>query len=94
MDYSPPDSSLHWFSRQEYWSGKPFPSPEGLSDPEIEPASAALVAGFFTAEHQGREAPVSYDYPPEYKHPEDRDPIHIDLLNIPSGVSVNAYGMT
>ena len=44
--------------------------------------------------HRGREAPVSYDYPPEYKHPEDRDPIHIDLPNMPSGVSVNAYGMT
>ena len=25
------------FSRQEYWSGLPFPSPEDLPDPEIEP---------------------------------------------------------
>ena len=30
------------FSRQEYWSGLPFPSPEGLPDPGIEPRSAAL----------------------------------------------------
>ena len=27
MDFSPPDSSVHGFSRQEYWSGLPFPSP-------------------------------------------------------------------
>ena len=27
------------FSRQEYWSGSPCPSPGNLPDPEIEPAS-------------------------------------------------------
>ena len=27
------------FPRQEYWSGLPFPSPEDLPDPEIEPLS-------------------------------------------------------
>ena len=30
------------FSRQEYWSGLPFPSPEDLPDPGIEPRSPAL----------------------------------------------------
>ena len=30
------------FSRQEYWSGLPFPSPGNLSDPGIEPRSPAL----------------------------------------------------
>ena len=30
------------FSRQEYWSGLPFPSPKDLSDPGIEPRSPAL----------------------------------------------------
>ena len=30
------------FSRQEYWSGLPFPSPGDLSDPGIEPGSPAL----------------------------------------------------
>ena len=30
------------FSRQEYWSGLPFPPPGGLPDPRIEPASPAL----------------------------------------------------
>ena len=39
------------FSRQEYWSGLPFPSPGDLPDPGIEPASLmspALAGGFFT----------------------------------------------
>ena len=30
------------FSRQEYWSGLPFPSPGDLSDPGTEPGSLAL----------------------------------------------------
>ena len=30
------------FSRQEYWSGLPFPSPGDLLDPGIEPRSPAL----------------------------------------------------
>ena len=30
------------FSRQEYWSGQPFPSPGELSDPGIEPGSPAF----------------------------------------------------
>ena len=30
------------FSRQEYWSGLPFPSPGDLSDPGIEPGYPAL----------------------------------------------------
>ena len=32
------------FSRQEYWSGLPFPSPEDLPDPGIEPRSPGLQA--------------------------------------------------
>ena len=30
------------FSRKEYWSGLPFPSPEYLSDPGIKPMCLAL----------------------------------------------------
>ena len=30
------------FSRQEYWSGLPFPSPEDLPDPGLEPGSPAV----------------------------------------------------
>ena len=32
------------FPRQEYWSGLPFPSPEDLLNPGIEPRSPALWA--------------------------------------------------
>ena len=32
------------FSRQEYWSGLPFPSPGDLSNPGIKPRSPALQA--------------------------------------------------
>ena len=32
------------FSRQKYWSGLPFPSPEDLPDPEMERGSPALQA--------------------------------------------------
>ena len=38
------------FSRQEYWSGLPFPSPENLPDSGIEPRSPALQAGALTSE--------------------------------------------
>ena len=33
------------FSRQEYWSGLPSPSPGDLPDPGMEPSSLALQAG-------------------------------------------------
>jgi len=32
------------FSRQRYWSGLPFPSPEDLPNPGIEPGSPTLQA--------------------------------------------------
>ena len=38
------------FSRQEYWSGVPFPAPGDLSDPGIEPLSAALQADSLPSE--------------------------------------------
>ena len=42
------------FSRQEYWSSLPLPSPGDLSDPGIEPVSTALAGGFFTTEPPGK----------------------------------------
>ena len=42
------------FSRQEYWSGLPFPSPGYLPDPGIEPRSLALQADSLPAEPQGK----------------------------------------
>ena len=41
-------------SRQEYWSGLPFPSPGGLPDPEIEPRSPALQADSLLSEPPGK----------------------------------------
>ena len=38
------------FSRQEFWSGLPFPSPEDLPNQEIEPGSLASQADFLPFE--------------------------------------------
>ena len=42
------------FSKQEYWSGLPFPSPGDLPDPGTEPTSPTLAGGFFTTEPPGK----------------------------------------
>ena len=36
------------FSRREYWSGLPFPSPEDPPNPEIEPRVPCIASRFFT----------------------------------------------
>ena len=41
------------FSRQEYWSGLPFPSPGDLPHPGIEPRSPTLQADTLTSEPPG-----------------------------------------
>ena len=41
------------FSRQEYWSGLPFPSPGDLPNPGIEPRSPALLADALPSEPPG-----------------------------------------
>ena len=55
--YQPPPSM--GFSRQEYWTGLPFPSPGDLPDPGIEPGSPAFQAGALTSE-----PPNIYTYGP------------------------------
>ena len=47
MDCSLLGSSVHGFSRQEYWSGLPYPSPGDLPDPGTELGSPALQADSF-----------------------------------------------
>ena len=55
------------FSRQEYWSGLPFPPPGDLPNLGIEPSSLvspALVGGFFTTSstweaQKGRDSPFT-----------------------------------
>ena len=42
------------FSRQEYWSGLPFPSPGDLPNPGIKPRSPALQADTLTSEPPGK----------------------------------------
>ena len=42
------------FSRQEYWSGLPSPSPGDPPDPGIKPGSPALQADSLPAEPQGK----------------------------------------
>ena len=44
------------FSRQEYWSGLPFPTPGDPPDPGIKPTSPALAGRFFTTELPGKPA--------------------------------------
>ena len=44
------------FSRQEYWSGLPFPSPGDLPDPGIEPRSPALQADALLSEPAAKPA--------------------------------------
>ena len=48
------------FSRQEYWSGVPFPSPGDIPDPGIELVSPTLQADSLPLSHQG--SPQSIDY--------------------------------
>ena len=50
--YQPPLSM--GFSKQEYWSGLPFPSPGDLPDPGIEPGSPTLWADALTSEPSGK----------------------------------------
>ena len=42
------------FSRQEYWSGLPFPSPGDNPDPGIEPGSPALQADALLSKPPGK----------------------------------------
>ena len=49
------------FSRQEYWSGLPFPFPGDLPNPGIKPRSPAFQAGRCFNLWATREAPISID---------------------------------
>ena len=49
------------FSRQEYWSGLPFPSSGDLPDPEIEPGSPALQVNSLLLEPPGKQIDIAMD---------------------------------
>ena len=59
MDCSPQASVSMRFSRQEYQSGLPFPSPGDLPDPAIDPRSPALQADSLLSEPPGKESLLS-----------------------------------
>ena len=54
MDCITHQAPLSIFPRQKYWSGLPFPPPEDLPDPGIEPTSPALQTDSLPAEPAGR----------------------------------------
>ena len=62
------------FSKQEYWSGLPFPSPGDLPDPAIKPRSPTLQADILPSEPPGKF--VSYTLPGRYK----LKILHLELL--------------
>ena len=49
MNCSPPGSSVHGFSKQD-WSGLSFPFPGDLADPRVEPGSPASQADWLPNE--------------------------------------------
>ena len=54
MDCSPQGPLSMEFSRQEYWSGLPFPSPGDLSDSGIESSVPTLQADSLPSEPPGK----------------------------------------
>ena len=70
VDCKPPGSSLSMeFSRQEYWSGLPFPTPGHLLDPRVEPMSSTspvLTGGFFTTELPGKPSSLLWVLPKKF----------------------------
>ena len=74
-------------SRQEYWSGLPFPPPGDLLDPGIKPASLlspALADRFFTTsatwEARFQISAVSFTHDSAQKSPSQRDPCWLPHL--------------
>ena len=62
------------FSRQEYWSGLPFPSPGDLPDPGIKPRSPTLEADALTSEPPAEEL-----YKKDHHDPDNHNGVIIHL---------------
>ena len=56
------------FSRQEYWSGLPFPSPGDLPNPGIKPGLLHCRQILYHLNHRGRTPEVVYTRPQIYIH--------------------------
>ena len=61
MDYSLPGSSVHGISRQDYWSGQPFPSPGDLLNSGIKLGSLTLQADSLPSESPGKSPVCHYN---------------------------------
>ena len=66
------------FSRQEHWSGVPFPSPGDLPDPGIGLGSPALQADSLPSKPPGK---------PQESSPEQFESINSLVLSLPSSLS-------
>ena len=65
-DCSPPSSSVSG-TRQEYWSGNPFPSPGDLPHPEAEPWFPASQAdSFLLSEPRDKSYLTTFSSPPDF----------------------------
>ena len=67
------------FSRQEYWNGLPFPSPEDFPHPGIEPRSPALQADALPSGPPGK--PLVYKGPSYMNKKKSNEPIKIGKRN-------------
>ena len=75
------------FSRQDYWSGLPFPTAGDLPNPGVETTSPALAGGFFTTEPPGKQTLFLTSCPSYFSWQEGSDSIlcglnhrsHLDL---------------
>ena len=79
------------FSRPEYWSGEPFPSPAHLPNPGIEPRSFALQVDSLLAESPGKPTELPHDqasllsYTQEsWKHVFTQKPIQMFTATLPT----------
>ena len=62
------------FSRQEYWSGLPFPSPGALPDPGIKPGSPAFQADSLPPETRGKPTDTTKQKMSELKDEMEKNP--------------------
>ena len=72
------------FSRQEYWSGMPFPSPGDLPDPGIEPKPPALRADALPSEPPGPTKDQTCTL-----HIGRQSPNHLTVREVPVAAIVN-----
>ena len=83
------------FSRQEYWSGLPFPSPGDLPDPGIKPRSPALQADSLPTELRGKPLFISKLFTLYAKDSvwSGNSPLYVNpfqlILKLPSNYSVS-----